>query len=221
MAGRKTLTEIFRVAREPSLTPLEKVVWLLIRSYDSGHGCWAGDGLLGEHLGRSGRTVERAKASLLEKGYLTRTLRGPNPAKWRAVVPDEVPTDVSMQTTDTDDEASPQGSPRASPSDSPLVSPEYVEYGESTSVFKDSKTGIGGSLKNGYTERVQSRDSPISPEVLRRAYRLCPECGEYMPPYREACEQCRTSATSRDAPIPDSRPEVAAQRREPTSGGGR
>lgn len=198
MAGRKTLTEIFSMAREPSLTPVEKALWLLIRSYDSGMGCWAGDRVLAEHLGMSERTVHRAKKKMLETGYVTRELRGPHPARWKAVIPDEVMTTVAKLLAVTDDEArgkSSEASPRPSPSDSPLVTPEYVEYGGSTvseySETSDSLNREGN--RNSDPEQGQTIAPPISDEVLRRVFRACPICGDSMPRYRDECEGCRSA----------------------------
>ena len=87
MSGRKTLTDIFTVMREPKLTPVEKVVWTILRSYDSGKGAWPSDYLMSGHIDMSDRTVQRARRRLILLGYLTQDLRGQRPSIYRAIVP--------------------------------------------------------------------------------------------------------------------------------------
>ena len=150
MAGRKTLTDLFAVMREPSLTPKEKVLWALVRSYDSGHGCWASNELLASHLGVCPRTVQRRKAELLRQGYLARELRGPNPAKWWALLPGQAASDLPLyghqklnalerllglhETKEETNVASDAVT---------LAPPEYAKYGSTpiTAVSKYSETG--------------------------------------------------------------------------------
>ena len=87
--GRTTLRHLFRVMRDAELSCDEKVLWGLYRSYDAGEGAWPGDDVLSAHMSRSVRTVQFHRARLIELGYLLRTMRGPKPAIFRAVVPTE------------------------------------------------------------------------------------------------------------------------------------
>ena len=54
--GRTTLREVFAVMRTEELGPVEKVLWGLYRSYDSGNGAWPGDEVLAAHMGRKVRS---------------------------------------------------------------------------------------------------------------------------------------------------------------------
>lgn len=87
--GRKTLTDVFTVARDPNLSEGEKVLWTIYRSYDSGRGAWPSDEKLAEHMDKGVRSVQAYRAKLLRLGYLQQTLRGPRSAVYRAVVPEQ------------------------------------------------------------------------------------------------------------------------------------
>lgn len=88
--GRATLRDIFTLLRDAPLEPAEKVLWGLYRSYESAdRGAFPGDELLAKHLGRSERSVQEYRATLLERGYLIKRFRGPKPALYRAVLPED------------------------------------------------------------------------------------------------------------------------------------
>ena len=87
--GRTTLPEIFAVMRTAALGPAEKVLWGLYRSYDSGNGAWPGDEVLAAHMSRKVRSIEDYRARLLDAGFLLKEFRGPKPAVYRAVIPQE------------------------------------------------------------------------------------------------------------------------------------
>lgn len=95
--GRSTLSDLFELMRDPHLGPEAKVVWALYRSYEgpNGKGAYPGDELLAEHLDRSPRTVQRYRAQLVEGGFLEKEFRGPKPARYRAVVPEQKTGDTS------------------------------------------------------------------------------------------------------------------------------
>lgn len=95
--GRATLEDVFDVLRATDLEPEHKVLWGIYRSYEGsdGNGAFPGDELLARHLGRSPRTVRRYRKELREAGWLEQELRGPKPARYRAVVPNE--QDVQRQ----------------------------------------------------------------------------------------------------------------------------
>jgi len=87
--NRATLVDLFRVARDPRLTPAEFKLWTVMRSYDSGEGAFPGDETLAEHLALSTRQVRRIRARLVELGYLEQgPRRGQLPTKYRAICPD-------------------------------------------------------------------------------------------------------------------------------------
>lgn len=91
MAERgRVVEETFRVVRDPDLSPEEKALWVLYRSYDfRGEGSWPSDETLAGHLGKGARSVQRYRQTLMAKGFLLQKLRGPNPAAYQAVCPVE------------------------------------------------------------------------------------------------------------------------------------
>lgn len=98
--GRATLAAIFEAAQDTELSAEELRLWLLYRAheFDDGRGAFPGDERLARLMDRSPRSVQRHRASLLEAGYLEQELRGPRPARYRAVVPDEEqPVDASPE----------------------------------------------------------------------------------------------------------------------------
>lgn len=132
--GRATLREMFALLRAPDLEPEEKVLWGLYRSYQSpnGKGAYPGDELLAEHLGRSPRTVRRQRRRLLEAGYLEQQRRGPKPARYWAVLPDD--EGDGADAPDPEDETEPQdeGVPWG------LGEPPSLEgWGEASSYFAE------------------------------------------------------------------------------------
>ena len=100
--GRATLREMFALVRDSSLTPEEKTLWMLYRSYDTGDGAWPGDDLLAGHIGKSVRSVKAYKARLRELGYLHVELRGPNPAVHRATYPAKAVQPAAPQADERD-----------------------------------------------------------------------------------------------------------------------
>lgn len=137
--GRASLKAIFAVARTPELSAQEVRLWILYRSYEQsdGRGAYPGDELLANHLDKSPRSVQKYRARLLKLGYLEQRLRGPNPARYRAVLPDEasqpsakqdqkVSPEASCDATEGSQKASQKGSQKASQP----TAPEYQEYGE-------------------------------------------------------------------------------------------
>ena len=85
--GRATLAEIFAAARFGDLSAVELRLWLIVRSYDSGSGCYAATDTLAEHLGMSASHVEKRRASMVARGWLEVMHRGPLAPAVRAVVP--------------------------------------------------------------------------------------------------------------------------------------
>lgn len=99
--GRASLREIFYVARHSDLSAEELRLWLIYRSYEaSDHGGFPGDELLANYVDRSPRSVQSYRASLLENGYLEQELRGPKPARYRAVLPEQVAEDDQTEGSD-------------------------------------------------------------------------------------------------------------------------
>lgn len=137
--GRASLKAIFDVARSPELTAAEVRLWILYRSYEQpdGRGAYPGDELLAKHLDKSPRAVQGYRARLLKLGYLRQKLRGPNPAWYWAILPDEESQPTAKQdqgpSPEADCEAS-EGSQKASQKGSHKASqptaPEYGENGE-------------------------------------------------------------------------------------------
>ena len=93
--GRSTLREIFAAMRTADLGAPEKVLWCLYRSYDGGAGAWPGDEALAAHMGKKVRSVESYRARLIDSGFLLKEFRGPKPAVYRAVLPQEAPQDLA------------------------------------------------------------------------------------------------------------------------------
>ncbi len=87
--------------RTAELGSSEKVLWGLYRSYDSGDGAWPGDEALAAHMGKKVRSVESYRAQLLDAGFLLKEFRGPKPAVYRAVLPQEAPQDLAALDTES------------------------------------------------------------------------------------------------------------------------
>ncbi len=85
--GRATLAEIFAAARSGDLSAVELRLWLIVRSYDSGSGCYAATDTLAGYLGLSASHVEKRRASMIARGWLEVKHRGPLAPAVRAVVP--------------------------------------------------------------------------------------------------------------------------------------
>ena len=97
--GRQTITDIFTAARDDDLSDAEFRLWALYRSYDSkGKGAFVSDGRIGAHMGKSERAVQRARAGLIEKGFLKQQLRGPEIARYWSVLPAER-SDTNVETS--------------------------------------------------------------------------------------------------------------------------
>lgn len=102
VSKRDTLTAIWRVVTDPRLSDREVRVWLAYRHRDfNGNGTFVSDDRLAEDIGKSRRTIERARQRLLELGYLRQQLRGPDPALYWA----EAPTNVAEQRSDRNGES--------------------------------------------------------------------------------------------------------------------
>ena len=84
---RATLHEIFAAARSDDLSAVELRLWLIVRSYDSGSGCYAATDTLAGYLGLSASHVEKRRASMVARGWLEVKHRGPLAPAVRAVVP--------------------------------------------------------------------------------------------------------------------------------------
>lgn len=170
MGGRLTLSEIFEATRDPALTPEEKVLWTLYRSYEGseGSGAFPGDERLARHMGLSERSVQGYRARLLEKGYLRRKLRGPRPALFWAVTPDEASkptTKLGPESFEADREAKAEASKptaklgkasqEASQEVSQCASPEYgkstgrVEEREQHPLFETANGNGRGRVATG------------------------------------------------------------------------
>lgn len=184
--GRATLQDVFAVMRDPDLSAEEKVLWGIIRSHETPEkGAYPGDERLARMMDKSPRSVERYRRSLLERGYLEQQLRGPKPATYRAVLPEDrsdTGGDSSPERNDTSgDPSSPgrsdtngeasKGSPKDSPKGSPPVSPEYGEYGEETdtegSSLRSSPSGEAGDVEN--HEAGEGSAAALSREELLEA----------------------------------------------------
>lgn len=96
--GRTTLREIFALFRSSKLSSEEKALWVIYRSYDSGAGAHPGDEVLGEHMGKSVRSVQTYRTRLIDRGFLTKEFRGRNPSLFRTAIPVEAPQDSAVQT---------------------------------------------------------------------------------------------------------------------------
>lgn len=104
--GQETIVACFAIARDNVLTPEEKTLWMLYRSYDSGRGAWPSDEVLAGHMGKSKRSVQSYRASLLDQGFLEQRLRGPRTASYRAVIPRDEDDDASQPTAEHPAESS-------------------------------------------------------------------------------------------------------------------
>ena len=146
--GPKTLTAIFTIVRSTDLMPSEKVLWLLVRSFDSGNGCWASTERFAGHMGLSERQVERIRAELIRRGYLSRQLRGPRPALYRAIVPPTTDMDAYASESLRADVGGKVEAPTQAPTQGPTpMSPEYgYEYG--LEYERESSLSLSGEGKS-------------------------------------------------------------------------
>ena len=120
--GWTTLREIFEVFKGSTLSPDEKVLWMLYRAYDQGAGAWPGDDVLADHMQKGVRSVQRYRSRLLEGGFLLKEFRGPKPASYRAVSPSKAsPPSATLEPESlaTLGDANPKASPEASPDPAP------------------------------------------------------------------------------------------------------
>ena len=85
--GRVTLANIFAAARSADLSAVELRLWLIVRSYDSGSGCYAATDTLAEYLSVSTSHIEKRRASMVARGWLELKHRGPLAPAIRAIVP--------------------------------------------------------------------------------------------------------------------------------------
>ena len=89
--GRVTLAEIFAAARAGDLSAVELRLWLIVRSYDSGSGCYAATDTLAAEMRLSRRYVESLRSGLVKRRWLELTFRGPKEPMLRAVHPQQAP----------------------------------------------------------------------------------------------------------------------------------
>jgi len=84
------LRDVFSIVCDSDLTHREVRVWLGYRYFDHRDcGTFVSDGRLAEELGMSERAVQSTRQRLIRKGYLQQTLRGPETALRRAILPGE------------------------------------------------------------------------------------------------------------------------------------
>ena len=132
-------------ARDCDLSETELRLWVLYRSYDSkGKGAFVSDDRIATHMGKAARTVERTRASLIEKGFLKQQLRGPEIARYWAVLPVECSATDGETSSATDGEASANDPPHDPPHDSPLVTPIVRTSTESTDTTPPNPLASGG-----------------------------------------------------------------------------
>ncbi|MFH1764909.1 MAG: hypothetical protein ABIF09_12025 [Gemmatimonadota bacterium] len=167
-SGRRTISAFFQIMRDETLTPEEKVLWGVYRSYENptkGLGAFPGDQTLAEHMGKSVRSVQNYRAQLLVRGYLVQTLRGPRPAIYRAVLPDleEDPEGEKLRnglrTSESEDEASQKASQKAS-------QPAAPEYGR---VRKSTEKKLSDFESEAESEAVRDSLVRALPEVDHEA----------------------------------------------------
>lgn len=87
--GRTTLTEMFEATRATEdLNDGECRFWMMVRSMESAdRGCYADTEYMMMLLRRSESHIRKVRPSLVRKGWLELTRRGPKEAELRAVVP--------------------------------------------------------------------------------------------------------------------------------------
>ena len=136
---------MFAVMRTPFLSPEEKTLWAIYRSYDSGRGAFPGDERIAEHMNRSVRSVQVYRKQLLGNGWLEQRRRGPQPALYRAVIPGP----------DTQDSA-------------PLPGPETVDNSERHAGFCASTDGKTRRILHKDTQNcVEKTRSLLHPSTER------------------------------------------------------
>ncbi len=106
------LRDVFAIVLNSDLTHREVRVWLGYRYFDHhDKGTFVSDGRLGAELGMSESAIQTTRRRLLAKGYLDQTLRGPETAIRRAIIPGEESQETAKQDpakpTKQDDDVSP------------------------------------------------------------------------------------------------------------------
>lgn len=157
--GRQTITEIFLVAQDPTVTPNEFRLWVLIRSHenkDPSKGAWPSDIRLAQEMGKGERTVQTARAGLLEKGYLRQRLMGPDAAHYWAILPPRVSQESAKQESQDsarqEDVVSQDVSQEGSQNSAPIL---RNNYGTTTTTPPNPPAGEGDwkSFRETYPER--------------------------------------------------------------------
>jgi len=198
---RQTLTDIFTVARDPSLSPGAKGLWLVYRSYDGrDKGAHPGDELVASHLDCSPRTVQRWRAELIESGHLRQQLDGPKTARYFAVLPDsddtggealpeEDTTQVAKQGPKRDDTSgdafgddTTEASPSGTPSPSPHSTLSTLSTSDTPSLRSEVSAGRDRPARGVSLEKETATDKP----------NRCAECGGLKAaPRLSLCTACR------------------------------
>lgn len=84
------IRDVFTIVCDSDLSHREVRVWLGYRYFDHrDRGTFVSDSRLAEELGMGERAIQGTRKSLMGKGYLKQTLRGPEPALRRAILPGE------------------------------------------------------------------------------------------------------------------------------------
>jgi hypothetical protein len=187
--GRATLRDIFALVRDSDLSPEEKTLWLLYRSYDTGDGAWPGDDILAEHIGKSVRSVKLYKAKLREHGLLDVEFRGPNPAVHRAIYPAKAVQPTAPQGDERDamdctardaedctpaSEAMQEGVQKAmqegvqptASSPTPPISDEYGNTGIRDTPPEGAEPDIGEAVESESLEENETTDSMAANELV-------------------------------------------------------
>jgi len=148
--GRATLAEIFAAARSGDLTAVELRLWLIVRSYDSGRGCYAATDTLAAEMTLSRRYVESLRSGLVKGGWLNLTFRGPKEPKLRAVTPQQAPQYGAELRQQAPNHATEQ-EPKA-PHKAPHYSSDRVrEYGKDT----DGASQDGRNHRDAYPDSFE------------------------------------------------------------------
>lgn len=165
-AKRQTLTDIFMVTRDPRLTANELRVWLLYRSYDSkGAGAYPSDETLADHMDKGLRSVQAARAGLIQNGFLIQKLRGPERARYWAVIPDEAPQETAKQSLAEDCETNDEGSQVVSQVVSQNPAPHSTgEYGGVPVFNEKNSLNTTGMFSTGEGKETVV-DDPTSDEI--------------------------------------------------------
>lgn len=155
--GRERWDEVRAAARHSGLSDAEFRIWMLLRTYEGRDGAFPKAATLAEHLDKSPRTVRRHRSQLVEKGFVTRDLRGPKPASFRTTVPGAPESDGG------------EGNEYPAPSDA--VGGNYPdEFEAAWSAYPDREGS--NSKKAGYRKWLATVRNGADPEELLAATRI-------------------------------------------------